>query len=284
MRPDLAERLANQDPFVWVDRLQGKVFRQVARRRTLRVKLDGEVLFLKRHHGVGWLEIAKNLLAGRTPVLGAGNEFRAARALTAAGVSVPEPVAYAERGDNPASRESFILSRAIEPSISLEDMAKGWRESRPLAADRWRVLSRVAEMVTAMHNCGVNHRDLYICHFLLRPNSYPSAPELTLIDLHRAQIRLSVPRRWLIKDLGALWFSAADTLPTRRDAYRFIRRYTNRSLRAEFGDPGRLKFWQAVQERAFKLHAEAERKGLTSFPDPFAGALTGSKDSRSSSE
>lgn len=265
----LVKRLGDLDPFVWVDRLQGKVYRQVAQRRTLRVKIDGQILFLKRHHGVGWIEICKNLLAGRLPVLGAGNEFRAARTLGAAGLSVPEPVAYAERGDNPASRESFLLSRAIEPSMSLEDLAKTWRDERPLVADRWRLLLAVADMVALMHQCGVNHRDLYICHFLLRPETLSAVPDLTLIDLHRAQIRLSVPPRWLVKDLGALWFSAADTLPTRRDAYRFICRYSKRSLREELGDANRAKFWQSVRDRAKQLHIEAERKGLVRFPDPF---------------
>jgi len=269
LNKELTEYLGDHDPFMWVDRMQGRVFRSVEGRRTLRVKLGNRVMFLKRHRGVGWLEIAKNLLAGRLPVLGAGNEFRAARVLLAAGVSVPEPLGYAERGDNPATRDSFILSTAIEPNISLEDLATTWRETRPPAADRWRLLSEVADLVAALHRNGVNHRDLYICHFLMRPDSYPATPELTLIDLHRAQVRLSVPRRWLVKDLGALWFSAADTLPTRRDAFRFIRRYTNASLRDELTDPKRADFWRAVGARAQLLHSEARRKALPDFADPF---------------
>lgn len=267
----LAKIWGDTDVFTQVDRLQGKIFRQVARRRTLRVKIAGEVFFLKRHHGVGWMEIAKNLLALRLPVLGAGNEFRAAQALLIAGVAVPEPVAYAERGDSPAARESFLLSRAIEPSISLEDLARRWRADPPPAVDRWRISRAVADITRTMHEAGINHRDLYICHFLLDPASYPTAPKLTLIDLHRAQLRMEVPRRWLVKDLGALWFSAADAHPTRRDAYRFIARYSSRSLRAELSDETRRKFWSDVGARARQLHEEAQRKGLDSYPDPFAG-------------
>jgi len=259
------------DPFLQVDRLQGKVYRHVANRRTSRVKIGGSVFFLKRHHGAGWLEIFKNLLSLRRPVLGAGDEFRAARTLLAAGVSVPEPVAYAERGDNPASRESFLLSRAFEPSLSLEELAQRWRDSgeRPPAVAIWRLLAAVANTTALMHNNGVNHRDLYICHFLLHQESWPDAPLLSLIDLHRAQVRVAVPHRWLVKDLGALWFSAAEAQPTQRDAYRFIRHYTGRSLRAELGDPERAKFWLAVGERATRLHAEALRKGLAVGQDPF---------------
>jgi len=269
LHKELAEHVGEHDPFFWVDRLQGRVFRSVEGRRTLRVKVGSKVMFLKRHRGVGWLEIVKNLAAGRLPVLGAGNEFRAARILSAAGISVPEPLGYGERGDNPATRESFILSAAVEPNMSLEQLAKSWRENKPLAIDKWRVFAEVADTVAALHSTGVNHRDLYICHFLLRPDSYPAAPELTLIDLHRAQVRLSVPRRWLVKDIGSLWFSAADTLPTRRDAYRFICRYTGSTLRTELTDPKRAKFWTAVGTRAQQLHAEARRKGLSDFADPF---------------
>ena len=101
------------------------------------------------------------------------------------------------------------------------------------------------------------------------PNTAVDEPDLTLIDLHRAQIRLAVPRRWLIKDLGALWFSATDTQPTRRDAYRFIRAYTGRSLREELSDASRAAFWQEVSERARRLRSEAKRKGLPTFADPF---------------
>ena len=110
LRDDLANAWGALDPFAQIDRLRGRVFRDVAGRTTMRVRLDSEVLFLKRHRGVGWREILKNLLSLRLPVLGAGNEFRAARALLAAGVAVPEPVAYAERGSNPARRDSFLLS------------------------------------------------------------------------------------------------------------------------------------------------------------------------------
>jgi len=162
-----------------------------------------------------------------------------------------------------------LLSEAIEPNISLEELAAQWLDAPPPAQQRWRLFRAVADTVAALHSAGVNHRDLYICHFLLRPDSLATEPELTLIDLHRAQVRVVVPRRWLVKDLGALWFSAADAKPTRRDAYRFIRRYSGRSLRAELGAPKRLAFWLAVRDRASRLHAEAQRKRLQVLPDPF---------------
>lgn len=69
----LAEAFQNawrgRDPFEEVLRLQGRVFREVAGRKTLSFELNGGVYFAKIHRGVGWAEIFKNLFQGKRPVL-----------------------------------------------------------------------------------------------------------------------------------------------------------------------------------------------------------------------
>ena len=65
---------AGRDPFVAVEALQGEVFRELEARRTLRTEVDGKGYFVKIHRGIGWAEIAKNLLTAKLPVLGAGQE------------------------------------------------------------------------------------------------------------------------------------------------------------------------------------------------------------------
>jgi hypothetical protein len=82
-----------------------------------------------------------------------------------------------------------------------------------------------------MHGGGVNHRDFYICHFLLHLPVDAGAPRLSLIDLHRAQVREQTPRRWRDKDLAALYFSALDIGLTRRDGLRFLQDLFRRPLR-----------------------------------------------------
>ena len=82
-----------------------------------------------------------------------------------------------------------------------------------------------------MHRGGVNHRDFYLCHFLLHLPLDTPTPRLSLIDLHRAQVRKQVPQRWRDKDLAALYFSALDIGLTRRDRLRFLRTYFDRPLR-----------------------------------------------------
>jgi len=108
-----------------------------------------------------------------------------------------------------------------------------------------------------MHENGLNHRDYYLCHFLLDRSAGAmkdtvSLPRLSLIDLHRVQIRKHTPSRWIVKDIGGLWFSAMRTGLTRRDLYRFMKLYKNKSLRDTLQDDG--KFWSRCRLRAYSLY------------------------------
>ncbi|MDF1829967.1 lipopolysaccharide kinase InaA family protein, partial [Cycloclasticus pugetii] len=77
---------------------------------------------------------------------------------------------------------------------------------------------------------------------------------LYLIDLHRVQIRKAIPLRWQVKDLAALYFSSMDIGLTKRDLYRFIRRYSNETLKNEL--TLNRSFWQKVEKRALGLYAK----------------------------
>src|SRR3972149_4551862 len=104
---------AGQDPFAAAEALEGQVLRALEGRRTLRTEIAGGGYFVKIHRGAGWREIFKNLLSGRLPVLGAGNEWRALRRLAALGVDTMRPVAFGERGGNPACRHSFLITEEL---------------------------------------------------------------------------------------------------------------------------------------------------------------------------
>ena len=54
--------------------------------------------------------LLRNLLQGRLPVLGAANEYRAARALARAGVDTLSVATYACSGANPATRCSLLVT------------------------------------------------------------------------------------------------------------------------------------------------------------------------------
>ncbi len=250
-----------KDAFAEVEKLDGQVYRELEGRRTLRTEVAGRGYFVKIHRGIGWGEIVKNLLTAKAPVLGAGQEWTAIRRLTEAGVPTMTAVAFGERGLNPAAQHSFIVTEELAPTVSLEDFSLDWRASPPPPRLKRALIRRVAEMVGAMHRTGVNHRDCYICHFLLHTDKAVSADDfrLSLIDLHRAQTRERVPRRWRDKDLAALYFSALDIGLTRRDLLRFLKDYFRRPLRDTLRDEARLLGW--LERKAAKLYARKQRYG-----------------------
>ena len=275
------------DVFDHIMGLEGELFREMDDRRTLRFSLNGKRYFLKAHYGVGWKEIFKNLLQLRLPVIGARNEWRAIQALTQLGVDTMTLIAYGERGLNPARKQSFVVTEALENTESLEDFCVAWETNPPATKAQLRLkralIYKVATMARRMHASGINHRDFYLCHFLLdvsgdpscrrmpassalktldpglrrddkvrRDDDLPEALRLSLIDLHRVQIRKRAPLRWVVKDIGGLYFSSMRIGLTRRDIYRFMTEYKNKSLRTTLSEDG--KFWSRCRLRAYGLY------------------------------
>lgn len=251
---------AGRDPFQAVEELRGEVFRELEARRTLRVEMAGRAYFVKIHRGVGWREIIKNLLSLRLPVLGAANEWQAINRLNSLGVDTMHGVAFGQRGSNPAQQHSFIVTEELAPTISLEDFCRDWADCPPAFSLKRALIDRVAEMARRMHRGGVNHRDFYICHFLLHLDPAPSAVKLklSLIDLHRAQVRNKTPRRWRDKDLSGLFFSALNIGLTQRDFLRFLRVYFDQPLRTTLRDEAALI--RHLVKEANRLQARFLRK------------------------
>ena len=186
LHEELARAWAGRDPFEAARTQPGTLAKLKDGRRTLRFVLAGRGAYLKYHPGVGWREIAKNLLQFRLPVLDAGQEYRAARHLAARGVPCIRPLGFGVRGCNPAARRSFLVSAEIAGAVSLEHWCARWRERAPAPRERRLLIERVAQLVAAMHAAGVNHRDLYLCHiFAELDREGRAAPGFALIDLAR---------------------------------------------------------------------------------------------------
>lgn len=239
--------------------LQGEKFRALEGRLTQRVTINQQTYFIKQHHGVGWKEIFKNLFQLRLPVLSARNEWLAIQKLQKLGVAVPALIAYGERGLNPATRRSFVLMQELSPIISLEDLTRDWREHVPAYKFKQALISEVARIARTVHANGMNHRDFYICHFLLDitdglENIALNNIKLYLIDLHRAQIRRHTPQRWVIKDLAGLYFSSKDIGLTQRDLLRFMQAYRGEPLREIINRE--KHFWEKVKTRGEQLYRD----------------------------
>ena len=170
-------------------------------------------------------------------------------------------VAYAERGGNPAAHHSFIVTEELAPTTDLEQLSLNWAQQPPEPRLKWALIKEVANMVGSMHRAGVNHRDCYICHFLLHTDKPVTADDfrLSVIDLHRAQVRRTLPLRWRNKDLAALYFSVLDIGLSRRDKLRFLRDYFQQPLRQTLSNERSLLGW--LERKADALYARKQRYG-----------------------
>lgn len=262
LKEPLATLWRGKDAFEEVKTLQGEVFRELETRRTLRFELAGKSYFLKWHRGTSLKEIVKNLLSLRMPVLGADREWNAIHRLHDLGVDTMHGVGFGEKGLNPLTKTSFIITEDLTPTISLEDYCADWSTNPPDVKVKRMLINRVATMVRNMHAGGINHRDCYICHFLLHLPFSGNEDDLKLsvIDLHRAQIRTKVPRRWRDKDLIGLYFSSLNIGLTQRDIWRFLKVYFDASLKSILREESGL-IAQAA-EKAAKIKERTQRKGL----------------------
>lgn len=258
LRDDLQAAWSGQDVFQLVQNLSGTVAREVPGRQTLRFELNGQAYYRKLHTGVGWSEVLKNLVRGRLPVIGARNEWQALNCLQAAGVPSLIPVAYGEQGINPARRLSFIVTKELAGVMQLDDFLRA--HPKLDLVRKHQLIDAIANIARGLHQQGINHRDLYLCHFMLDTaafNNEQTGSSLYLVDLHRAQLRNQVPFRWLVKDLASIYFSAMDLGITQKDICLFLQIYFAQPLKQVLLQ--QRKLLQAVAKRAEQLYQREQR-------------------------
>jgi hypothetical protein len=94
-------------------------------------------------------------------------------------------------------------------AILLEDL-RGYTP-----ADKWiknsedfaHLLTATADLAALLHDRRLHHRDLYLCHFMVKRDA--GKIDAKLIDMARVS-RLQSPltrRRWIVKDLAQFWYS-----------------------------------------------------------------------------
>jgi heptose I phosphotransferase len=198
----------------------------------LQLTVNGKrrTLFLKKHHVRSWgsrLRAWLGLPAGRS----AGREEAMnIRRLQSAAIPCMELAAYGQRLRSDGLLESFLLTPELEGFMQLDDFLRT-RFARLNTkccdrrdADLARLTDRVAAIARQFHEAGFNHRDLYCCHFFVRERTRGDF-EIRLIDLQRVQHREQRRRRWLVKDLAQLAYSAPRDRIKCTQKMAFIRRY-----------------------------------------------------------
>ncbi|MBN2578648.1 MAG: hypothetical protein JXB10_06615 [Pirellulales bacterium] len=186
-------------------------------------------IYLKRHHVRTWAGRWRARLGLQLPPTAGRVEAENVGALSAAGVAVMRLIAYGEKLHTDGFQESFILTEELEGFSELPRYIRRKFPAvgeRPAARDRdlTVLISELAGIVRRFHGAGFNHRDLYGCHFFVKDLA-SGRREIRLIDLQRVQHRRWFRRRWIVKDLAQLAWSAPRERIKCTHQMAFIKRY-----------------------------------------------------------
>ena len=255
---NLNQLFYRKDTFVEVQNIEGKVFRKYENRITKQFKAQDKKYFIKFHGPVGWREIFKNLFQIKTPVIGAQREYEALNHLSKNNINCPQIKGFGKKGINPANSSSFIITEELYGTLSLEEFFLKNLHKNLSFNQKCNLIKASASIIRKMHSSGLNHRDLYLCHLHVKEDIDFNNIKIYLIDLHRAQIRSSVPLRWTIKDLGGFFHSAIQFNFTERDFYRFLMSYFDCSLGDLFGRHQHII--GKILDRAFSMYLKPNLK------------------------
>lgn len=217
----------------------GTVVREVGSRRTARIVLQAadaprdQTFFLKRHSAPRLSERLRPLFSLSLPIVGARNEWEGILKFHAAGIPTMTPVAFGECDDR-----SLVMTQDLGTPRTLLDWvnAAAGDRSGPSPGDpaespaaRHELISRVAGIARRMHAAGLHHQDFYLNHMLWCGK--PEALDIRVIDLGRVRKPRRLSRRWILKDLAQLDFSARKL--SCADRLRFLRLYLGRPFRPD---------------------------------------------------
>lgn len=223
-------------------------------RVTLRFSLpdaDGasQTFYIKRHGRSSWQEYIKPWLQGQKPLLGAQHEWNALLAFHQHGLPTMTPVACGQMGE-----KSFLVTAALE---NCDKLSAIFRLTDGDQSVRQRLIRQTADIAREMHAARLHHQDFYLGHLLQeRPASPHDETRLFVIDLGR--VRPHGPffaRRWIVKDLAQLNYSAKSARRTER--LRFLQRYLDRRLTKS--DRGLIR---SILGKTAKIARHSAKNGL----------------------
>jgi hypothetical protein len=196
----------------------GVKMREVSGRHTVRLELAaGCTLYLKRH-------VPPSREAQRAGI----KEWNNLHILSALGIRCPEPVA-AGSGPWAGKFGSFLITAAVPDGFPLDNVLRERFRGRLSAADLHRkreIIIKLAAFARQFHDTGYHHKDFYLCHVFLSPSRAKDHEErLWLIDLQRVGHSRFWQRRWVVKDLAALNYSATADFTRSTDRLRFMLNY-----------------------------------------------------------
>jgi tRNA A-37 threonylcarbamoyl transferase component Bud32 len=181
-------------------------------------------VYLKRYNRPPLLGQLRNWLSHHKRRSFAGMEREAADRLGAAGINTPHTIACGERWHSVFEHRSFLMTEEVKDSWSLESQLPACFEGAPTREKRQArrdFIRRLASFIRRFHETGFRHRDLYLSHVFCSDEG-----DFCLIDLARVS-RPFLRRRFQIKDIAQLHYSAPAESFTQTDRLRFYLAYVN---------------------------------------------------------
>jgi heptose I phosphotransferase len=167
---------------------------------------------------------------------------------------VPDVVAAGERIGPWGALQSFLMIAELEGCLPLNEalpVLRAWLPEPEFHRAKRQLVLEMAAMTAKLHAAHVFHKDLYLCHFFIKPNlTAAHGRRLTLIDLHRLREHRFTGLRWQVKDLAQLLYSTFEV--------------------REIDDHDRARFWMHYRKRlrlrgarlrALWIRAKAARYG-----------------------
>lgn len=201
----------------------------------------GGICFLKRYDSPPPFDQMRNWLDHLRRASTAAYDRLPVGQLNAAGIKTAKVIAYGEQWAGLFEKRSFIVTEEIPNAHSLEQrLPEYFYDTCPSEnVDRKRrFIEKLADFAKQFHETGLRHRDFYLCHIFMTADE-----EFYLIDLQRTFKPVLFDKRFRIKDIAQLYYSAPGNVVSRADRLRFYRRYTGRKklTRSDRFFIGRLK-------------------------------------------
>lgn len=149
-----------------------------------------------------------------------------------------------------AGGESCVITEDLDGYFAADKLVEAGVPFEAL----WRP---VIDLAAQLHQSGLHHSDLYLCHFFVRMDPRnPRALRLRLIDTERVRALPGVwgRDRWIVKDLAQFWYSTLRLPVTDSERRACIDRYAEqRGLRC----PGPLR--RAIERKVARIQRHDER-------------------------
>ena len=228
------------------------VKKKLVERGTERVMLDSKPekieTYLKRYHPLPLKEYFKAITSFR-PFFpsGALHEWDAIIEFHKHNIPTMLPIAVG----NDSEGKSALLTLAITDYTRASDLLEKWKGDKSKRNERRKLIANIANLAAKMHSAKFAHQDFYLVHLFVKDDL-----SLMPIDLQRIIMEKQFARRWRVKDLGQLLFSAME-YTSKTDQLFFWQQYT------ESAGPDLYKnrtLIRAIIRKAMSIYNRSQRK------------------------